>query len=116
VKGKTTPLHAHPDATECVYVLEGEILTCIAGEERTVGAGGFAMTPPGVPHAFLVTSETARVLAMQVPGNGAAFYLGASEPATPELEATGPVDFDRIAASGAANGGITILGPPPFGR
>lgn len=114
VQGKTTPLHAHPDATECVYVLEGELLVSIDGTQRTVGAGGFTMTPPGVAHAFVVTSTTARVLALQVPGRGAAFYLGASERATPEIEAAAPVDFDRVAASGAANGGMTILGPPPF--
>src|SRR5687767_7559065 len=77
VKGKTTPYHLHPDETECIYVLDGEILVHIDGEERTVAAGGFAMTPAGVPHALLVTSDTARILAFQAPGTGAAFFLGA---------------------------------------
>src|SRR5262245_1772151 len=115
-EGKMTPLHMHPEATECVYVLEGEIRVHIDGTEHTVGAGGFTMTPPGVPHAFTVTSPTARVLAIQVPGGGASFYLGASEPATAELEEAAPVDFDRVIASGAANGGFQLLGPPPFDR
>jgi len=113
-KGKTTPLHLHPEATECVYVLEGEIRVHIDGVEHTVAAGGFTMTPPGVAHAFTVTSPTARILAIQVPGGGASFYIGASEPATPELEAEAPVDFGRVIASGAANGGFQVLGPPPF--
>lgn len=29
---------------------------------------------------------------------------------------TGVVDFDRVGASAAKNGGIKILGPPPFAR
>jgi quercetin dioxygenase-like cupin family protein len=115
-KGKTTPYHVHPDATESVYVLSGEILVNIDGDEHVVGEGGFTMTPPGTPHAFVVTSEKARILALQVPGAGAAFYLGASEPATPELEAAAPVDFDRVTASATTNGGMRVLGPPPFAR
>jgi quercetin dioxygenase-like cupin family protein len=115
-KGKMTPYHAHPDATECVYVLEGEIAVNIDGDERTVGPGGFTMTPAGVPHAFLVTSDSARVLTLQVPGAGAAFYLGASDPATPELEAQAPVDFERVVRVGAATGGMKLVGPPPFPR
>jgi quercetin dioxygenase-like cupin family protein len=114
VKGKMTPYHSHPEATECVYVIEGEILSRIDGVDYVVGAGGFTMAPPGVPHAFVVTSEKARVLAVQTPGAGDAFYLGASEPATPELEAEAPVDFDRVKASAAATGGMRVLGPPPF--
>ena len=113
-KGKTTPYHLHADATECVYVLSGELLVNIDGTEHVVEAGGFTLTPPGTPHAFIVTSESARVLALQTPGKGAGFYLGASEPATPELEAAAPVDFDRVIASGAATGGMQVLGPPPF--
>ena len=35
---------------------------------------------------------------------------------TPELEAAAPVDFDRVVASGATNGGFQMLGPPPFAR
>jgi hypothetical protein len=41
-----------------------------------------------------------------------AFYRGASEPAG--AAGFGPVDFDRIYASATKNGGIEILGPPPF--
>ena len=115
-KGKTTPYHLHPDETECVYVLSGEILVNIDGDEQVVGEGGFTMTPPGTPHAFIVTSDRARLLALHTPGAGAAFYLGASEPATPELEAAAPVDFDRVTASAARTGGMQVLGPPPFAR
>ena len=114
VEGKCTPYHAHQDATECVYVLEGELLVNVDGVEHVVGPGGFTMTPPGTPHAFVVTSPTARILDVHVPGAGAAFYRGASDPATADLEAEAPVDFDRVVAVGADTGGMVLLGPPPF--
>jgi len=115
-RGKTTPLHTHPEVDETLYVLDGEILVHVDGREQTLGRGGMAMVPRGVPHAFLVTSERARILFLETPGTSEAFYRGASEPLTPALEASAPVDFDRVRASAAQNGGIEILGPPPFGR
>src|SRR3982751_2239962 len=61
-RGKMTPLHRHPEADETLYVLEGELLVHIGGEEHQIGPGGFTMAPRGVPHAFTVLSETARML------------------------------------------------------
>ena len=113
-RGKTTPLHIHPHVDETLYLLEGEILLHSDGEERAVGVGGVAMTPRGVPHAFLVTSETARILFLETPGSSEAFYRGASDPCTSELEIAAPVDFARVRSSAERNGGIEILGPPPF--
>jgi len=114
--GKTTPLHSHPEVDETLYVLDGEILVHIDGREQTLGTGGVAMVPRGVPHAFLITSDRARILFLETPGSSEAFYRGASETLTPALEASAPVDFDRVRASAARNGGIEILGRPPFGR
>ena len=110
--GKRTPLHTHPDADETMYVLEGEILMHLDGVEVPVRAGGLALAPRGVPHAFLVTAEDTRLLCLQTPGCCQAFYLGASEPLGQETNRI--TDFDRIRQSGAAHGGIEILGPPPF--
>jgi quercetin dioxygenase-like cupin family protein len=110
-KGKTTPLHMHPEVDETLYMLEGEILLHLDGHEQRVGPLGVAMAPRGVPHAFLVVSETARMLFVEVPGSSEAFYRGASEPTT---TTPGPVDFGRVAASAERYGGIVILGPPPF--
>lgn len=112
--GKTTPLHLHPEADELVYVLEGEIVVNVDGAESHIGAGGVLFTPKGVPHAFIVVSENARVLTMQTPGTGQAFYRGASEPAADD-QAADVVDFARLRASAQQNPqGIQILGPPPF--
>src|SRR5260370_16246863 len=112
-RGKTTPLHTHPQVDETLYLLEGEILLHIDGEEQRVGSGGVALAPRGVPHAFLVTSETARILFLETPGSSEAFYRGASEPATTDLEISAPVDFARVRASAERTGGSDTLGPPP---
>jgi len=112
-RGKTTPLHRHPEADETVYVLEGEIVVEIDGVQTPVGAGGMTFTPRGTPHAFVVVSETVRVLTMQAPAIGQAFYRDASEPAGDAT--TSAVDLARLQASAAANPrGVEILGPPPF--
>jgi Uncharacterized conserved protein, contains double-stranded beta-helix domain len=115
-RGKTTPLHSHPEVDETLYMLEGEILVHIDGREQRLGPSGVVVFPRGVPHAFLVTSETARMLCLETPGTSEAFYRGASEPLTRSLKDRAPVDFDRVRASAARNGGIEILGPPPFAK
>jgi quercetin dioxygenase-like cupin family protein len=110
-RGKTTPLHHHPDQDEVVYVIDGEILYSSAGVERRVTRGATIVTPRGVPHAFLVLSESARLLLLQSPGSGQAFYRGASEPAG---TSDGKVDFSKIRATAEATGTTVVLGPPPF--
>jgi quercetin dioxygenase-like cupin family protein len=113
-RGKTTPLHVHANEDEVLYVLDGAILVHIDGEQHAVEAHGVAVAPRGVPHAFLVTSETARVLTLQTPGSAESFYRGASEPAGDESDGSGPVDFDRVRESAERTGGMQVVGPPPF--
>jgi quercetin dioxygenase-like cupin family protein len=112
-RGKVTPLHLHADVDEALYVIEGEILLKgDDGHERTIGPGGFAFAPRGCAHAFAVTSERARIVTIQTPGSGQAFYRDASQPA--DASGTGPVDFARLQEVAVATGATTILGPPPF--
>jgi quercetin dioxygenase-like cupin family protein len=51
-EGKTTPLHAHANEDETLYVLDGEILVHIDGQNHRLGPRGIAVAPRGVPHAF----------------------------------------------------------------
>jgi quercetin dioxygenase-like cupin family protein len=113
-QGKTTPLHTHANEDETLYVLAGGLTVHIDGVDHELGAGGVAVAPRGVPHAFLVTSPTARVLTLLTPGSAEAFYRGASVPAGEDDDAAGPVDFDQVRASAMRNGGMQLLGPPPF--
>jgi quercetin dioxygenase-like cupin family protein len=115
VRGKTTPLHRHPDHDEMVYVIEGAILYSGDGVERRVERGGTIVTPRGVPHAFLVVSDSARLLFMQTPGSGEAFYRGSSEPMTASTT-DGRVDFKKIGETAEKTGQTVLMGPPPFAK
>ena len=113
-RGKTTPLHRHPHNDEAIYLLEGEILVDVEGEQHRIGAGGFFFAPRGVAHAFMVTSDTARVLALLTPGTCEDFYRRAGEPAASEAEAARPADFGRLRDAAERSESIELLGPPPF--
>ena len=113
-RGKTTPLHTHPNLDETLIVLEGEILVYAEGREHRVGPRGVAVALRGVPHAFMVTSESALILTLQTPGTGEAFYRDATEPATAETDPA-RTDWDRLRAAAQRHPDIIqILGPPPF--
>ncbi|MDQ6774390.1 MAG: cupin domain-containing protein [Candidatus Dormibacteraeota bacterium] len=112
-RGKVTPLHTHP-CDETMIVLEGELLVHVQGEEYVVREHGVLMAPRGVPHAFMVTSQTARMLVLETPSGSEAFYRGASVTATDDLLAEAPVDMHRVQQSAQQHGGIEIVGPPPF--
>jgi hypothetical protein len=116
-RGKVTPLHAHPVEDESFYVLEGEIRVQINGVDQVGGPGSFISIPSGVPYAFLVTSEIARVLVLLTPGSPAAeqFFREAGEPAADAvLPPAGPLEIERIQAAAERHGSVQLLGPPPF--
>jgi len=116
VRGKTTPLHLHPGEDEMIYVLEGELIAHIDGAEHRVGQGGLVVFPRGVPHSFLVTSETAHLLAVQTPGTNESFYRDASEPSTSPADASRPPDLAKLRAVAERSETTRLLGPPPFAR
>ena len=114
VRGKVTPYHLHPNEDEAIYVLEGELLVDIEGEQHPVREGGFFFAPRGVAHAFMVTSETAHVLALQTPGTGEAFYRDAGEPIGSAADALRPAEWARLRKVAEQSESIELLGPPPF--
>jgi len=116
-RGKMTPLHLHPGADETFCVIEGEIQVHVDGVERTVGRGGVASVPRGMPHAVMVTSETARMLTIVTPGYKAleSFFHDVGEPATAlVIPPSAKLPMERIRAAAARHGSVVILGPPPF--
>ena len=116
-RGKVTPLHLHPTADETFWVIDGQIRVSVDGVERTVEAGGIASVPRGMPHAVMVTSETARVLTIITPGckELEMFFRDAGEPATQRaLPPSVPLPMERIRAAAVRHGAVVILGPPPF--
>jgi len=111
--GKSTPLHTHPDADETFYVLAGTITLHVDGRETELRAGGVAVIPRTVAHAFLAGPTGARLLCLHTPGGGEEFYRTASEPASAGQPPI-PVDFDRVKQAADATGTMRVVGPPPF--
>jgi quercetin dioxygenase-like cupin family protein len=109
-RGMATPLHVQPNEDEAFYVLEGRISLYLDGDRSEAGAGEVVWIPRGVPHAFRVDSEQARIIALSVPGNHERFFRLAGDPVDAPAQAP---DFGRMAAA-AAEAGFEILGPPPF--
>jgi quercetin dioxygenase-like cupin family protein len=112
-RGRATGLHADP-SHETFYILEGELLFHIDGEEHSAAAGATLAIRRGVPHAFIIVSETARFLVMNAPGTQERFFRAGGEPAlSRDLASAPPPDHARTMAA-AKEHGIAFLGPPPF--
>jgi mannose-6-phosphate isomerase-like protein (cupin superfamily) len=114
-EGRATGLHTDP-SHEIFYVLEGELLFHVDGEECRAPAGQTVAIRRGVPHAFLIVSETARFLVMNTPGTQEGFFRAGGEPAlNRDLAAAPPPNLERTKAA-AAEYGVKFVGPPPFAR
>ena len=112
-QGRATGLHIDP-SHETFYVLDGELLFHIDGREERASAGDTVGLRQGVPHAFIVVSETARFLVINTPGTHDRFFRDGGAPATDHDFASAPApDLERTMAS-AQRHGVRFLGPPPF--
>jgi quercetin dioxygenase-like cupin family protein len=112
-RGRATGLHTDP-SHETFYVLEGELLFHIDGEERRASAGDTVALRQGIPHAFLVVSEHARFLVINTPGTHDGFFRDGGSPATDrDFSSAPPPDLERTMTS-AQRHGVQFLGPPPF--
>ena len=111
--GRATGLHTDP-SQETFHLLEGELLFHVDGQERRAGVGDTVSVPQGVPHAFLVVSDSARFLVLNTPGTHDRFFRAGGEPATDRDFAAAPEpDLERTMAA-AQEHGVRFLGPPPF--
>jgi quercetin dioxygenase-like cupin family protein len=112
-QGRATGLHTDP-SHETFYVLEGELLFHVDGEEQSAPAGTTIAIRCGVPHAFMIVSETARFLVINAPGTQERFFRAGGEPAVSrDFADAPPPDHARTMAAAEAHG-VTFLGPPPF--
>ncbi|HEU0027782.1 MAG TPA: cupin domain-containing protein [Ktedonobacterales bacterium] len=117
-QGKATPLHVHPDADETFYVLDGEVRVHVEGaDDRTVSKDSVVMIPRGAAHAFMVVSQVAHLLVIMTPAStiSETFFRLAGEPAPDPTLPPPPSNMERFAAA-AAQSGMKVLGPPPFGH
>jgi mannose-6-phosphate isomerase-like protein (cupin superfamily) len=61
------PVHVHDDAAEAFYVLDGEYVMSLDGDEFRCPAGSFVFIPAGAPHGFRVGEVPSRKLNFYFP-------------------------------------------------
>jgi quercetin dioxygenase-like cupin family protein len=105
-RGHGSPMHVHRYDCEVFVVLAGTLRIVVDGQEHEAGAGCAAVLPAGHPHGFVVTSDSARYLAVH---HGPAFELFIAAAADEGVEMSDPERLAQIAAAY----GIDIVGPPP---
>jgi quercetin dioxygenase-like cupin family protein len=111
-QGAAAPLHVHSREDEQFLVIDGEVRFVLDGEERIARAGDTVIMPCGVPHAYVVTSPTARIVGSVTPGGFEGFFTALGAPVTdPSVPQPGP-DVPAL-AEGSARFGVEVLGPPP---
>ena len=88
------PPHTHTLEDEAFYVLEGEHIVIIDGEQHRGGPGSWFFGPRGKPHAFRNDSDApTRVLLIASPAGVERFFEACGTPATqPGLRTTPPSD------------------------
>jgi len=111
--GAAPPLHVHYEEDEAFYVLEGELTFRCGDETARATRGSFVFLPRGVPHGFVVESDTpVRMLTLLVPGGGERIFVEAGRPAEHEgLPPVTPPDIPHLTRV-AQKYGNAIVGPP----
>jgi quercetin dioxygenase-like cupin family protein len=113
-RGSGPPLHVHHNEDETFYILDGQV-TMFAGDERVdLEAGDYFFGARGVPHAYLVRSERARILVTISPSGSEQLFVSLGVPVTgaePPTDVVMPPLPEMARLFGQY--GAEILGPPP---
>ncbi len=99
------PLRIHRDAAEAFYVIAGEYIILLDGEEVVCPAGSFIFIPAGVVHGFRVGNMVSRKLNLYTPAAMVGYFDNLSV-------AMKSGDVDDASLSAIANKySMEILGP-----
>jgi quercetin dioxygenase-like cupin family protein len=112
-RGSGPPLHVHHNEDEAFYILEGEVTMFVGDERIDLAAGDYLFGPRGVPHAYLVRSERARMLVTISPSGSEQLFVSLGVPVTSDKPPADTVmppmpEMARL----FADYGAEILGPP----
>jgi mannose-6-phosphate isomerase-like protein (cupin superfamily) len=103
------PLHIHHGIAEAFYVLEGEYIIFLDGNESRCPAGSFIFIPAEMPHGFRVGDVPSRKLNLYLPASMIGYFDDLSE-AMKKGEAD-PERLNEIAVRYA----VEVIGPVPEG-
>jgi mannose-6-phosphate isomerase-like protein (cupin superfamily) len=103
------PLHIHHGIAEAFYVLEGEYIIFIDGDEARCPAGSFIFIPAETPHGFRVSSMASRKLNLYLPASMVGYFDDLSD-----AMKTGEADPERLGEI-ATRYSVEVIGPVPEG-
>jgi mannose-6-phosphate isomerase-like protein (cupin superfamily) len=110
--GETTPLHAHPDAEETFYVLQGQVELWVDGKTSEASPGAFIVVPRGVAHGLRrLSDDPVRMITVVSPPGFERIFAAVAEIGEEQLLAD-PEQLARL----AAEHGTEVLGDYPERR
>lgn len=80
VMGERAPRHTHTLEDEIFIIEGGEVLLTVGDGTEIVNGAGVLFLPRGIPHSYLVESETARFYVVTTPGGFERFFSEAGYP------------------------------------
>lgn len=104
------PMHVHEDAGEGFYVLRGEYIVYIGGDEHRCPAGTFVWVPAGIEHGFRVGASQSRKLNIYVPAAMEGYFDALAAAAS-----GGKPMSDEDLTTLAARHAMRVTGPVPEG-
>jgi quercetin dioxygenase-like cupin family protein len=111
-QGSGAPVHVHSHEDEVFVLLEGTIVVWVGTERRELWPGAVAVLPRNIPHAYTVTSPTAKILEIVTPGRLEAAFREAGW----NMRQAMPEDWwcdPAVVAQAMAKFDCQVLGPPP---
>jgi quercetin dioxygenase-like cupin family protein len=109
--GTASPVHVHEHEDETVFVLSGTGVFWAGGQRWELSSGDTAFLPRGLPHTYLLTSDTAELLTVCNPAGMEEFFRAAGWDLANPLPEDWAVDLKSLGKFGEAAGQI-VLGPP----
>jgi mannose-6-phosphate isomerase-like protein (cupin superfamily) len=103
------PLHIHHGIAEAFYVLEGEYVIFLDGNETRCPAGSFIFIPAETPHGFRVGKVASRKLNLYLPASMIGYFEELSD-----AMMNGEADPERLAEIATRNA-VEVIGPVPEG-
>ena len=103
------PLHIHHGIAEAFYVLEGDYIIFLGGDEFRCPAGSFIFIPPEIPHGFRVGSIASRKLNLYLPASMVGYFDDLSD-----AMKQGGADAERLSEI-ASRHSLEVTGPVPEG-
>ncbi|MER6187075.1 cupin domain-containing protein [Streptomyces sp. NPDC001652] len=110
--GHSPPHHVHEDEEEIWIVLDGKISFFVGDQRHDLQPGEVAYGPRGVPHSYLVRSQTARMAVAFAPSCIEEWFTANGTPVSRIDEAPAAFDIATIIASAEAFH-LRVEGPPP---